>query len=73
MLCREPLEFFTQYPRSGTLSDSQSFDDTDPSHYKRIYYEKERVAHIINVIVLGLSALVFACESVMTFFALWTI
>lgn len=57
----EPLEFFTQYPRSGTLSDSQSFDDTDPSHYKRIYYEKERVAHIINVIVLGLSALVFAC------------
>ncbi|KAH9638346.1 hypothetical protein HF086_006526 [Spodoptera exigua] len=26
-----------------------------------VYYEKERVAHIVNIIVLGLTALVYAC------------
>lgn len=27
-----------------------------------VFYEKERVAHIVNIIVLGLTALVYACE-----------
>ncbi|XP_075990387.1 adenylate cyclase type 6 isoform X2 [Anticarsia gemmatalis] len=28
---------------------------------RRAYYEKERVAHIVNVIILGITALVYAC------------
>ncbi|KAJ8738072.1 hypothetical protein PYW08_000667 [Mythimna loreyi] len=28
---------------------------------KRLFYEKERVAHIVNIIILGITALVYAC------------
>ncbi|XP_053624777.1 adenylate cyclase type 6 isoform X2 [Plodia interpunctella] len=51
---------------SGTRFDLP-FDDfnsalLDPNvTLRRIYYEKERVAHIVNAIVFGITALVYAC------------
>ncbi|CAH2103233.1 unnamed protein product [Euphydryas editha] len=47
-------------PPSSTMSylDLTNFNSTI---IKRMYYEKERVAHMINTIALGIAALIYTC------------
>ncbi|XP_046976844.1 adenylate cyclase type 6 isoform X1 [Vanessa cardui] len=61
-------------PPNNFLLDSESYrlptfstmsyyelSDLNSTKFKRAYYEKERVAHIINTITLGIVSLVYTC------------
>ncbi|CAG4984783.1 unnamed protein product [Parnassius apollo] len=58
----DPYRFeFTPEPRNLTTLNFDYLLEGNASHMKRVYYAKERAAHIVNIIVLGIAALVYAC------------
>ncbi|KAM3956898.1 LOW QUALITY PROTEIN: adenylate cyclase type 6 [Aphomia sociella] len=62
----DPDTYSLQYGATTEISklnmlNEQDLFGTNTTHLKRAYYEKERIAHIVNVVILGLSAFVYAC------------
>ncbi|KAG6446969.1 hypothetical protein O3G_MSEX004697 [Manduca sexta] len=55
------LELAPDMSRATSPLEGEALLQANATLLKRAYYEKERVAHIVNVIVLGLTALVYAC------------
>ncbi|KAG6446971.1 hypothetical protein O3G_MSEX004697 [Manduca sexta] len=58
---RDRLELAPDMSRATSPLEGEALLQANATLLKRAYYEKERVAHIVNVIVLGLTALVYAC------------
>ncbi|XP_052751383.1 adenylate cyclase type 6 isoform X2 [Galleria mellonella] len=61
-----PDSYSHRYGATTELSKLSVLADRDPfgansTYLKRVYYEKERIAHIVNIVLLGISALVYAC------------
>ncbi|CAH0716359.1 unnamed protein product, partial [Brenthis ino] len=55
---------FGHYEIATSLPSTMSYfelSDSNSTQVKRIYYEKARVAHIINIIVFGITSLVYTC------------
>ncbi|XP_032526667.2 adenylate cyclase type 6 isoform X1 [Danaus plexippus] len=44
-----------------SIEGYQELQNLNSTLLKRIYYEKERVAHIINIIILGITSIVYTC------------
>ncbi|KAJ0183943.1 hypothetical protein K1T71_000366 [Dendrolimus kikuchii] len=52
---------YTDYYETTMLAPFNQRETLDANSTQRIYYEKERVAHIVNIVILGIAALVYAC------------
>ncbi|RVE43984.1 hypothetical protein evm_011368 [Chilo suppressalis] len=54
--------FTTDHKPPYNLSDYQFYHSRNSTFIlKQDYYEKERIAHIINIIILGIASLVYGC------------
>ncbi|CAH2035104.1 unnamed protein product, partial [Iphiclides podalirius] len=49
------------YPNITTISLADDILESNATNLKRFYYEKERFAHIANVVILGIAATIYAC------------
>lgn len=47
---------------STTEPGIHDFGDYNATLIKRLFYEKERISHITNIVVLGVAALVYTCK-----------
>ncbi|XP_045510331.1 adenylate cyclase type 6 [Colias croceus] len=50
----------TEQPDQSVTS-STDFTEPSPLQVMRVYFEKERVAHLVNVVLFGLAALIYTC------------
>ncbi|XP_041987039.1 adenylate cyclase type 5-like isoform X2 [Aricia agestis] len=46
---------------SSVTSPFHDYQEYNATVVKRLYYEKEKMAHIINIVILGITALVYTC------------
>ncbi|XP_068618932.1 adenylate cyclase type 6 [Battus philenor] len=57
------FENTTVYPNTTATTENymEAVIRNGTFHLKRLYYSRERIAHTINLVILGISALVYAC------------
>ncbi|XP_063890789.1 adenylate cyclase type 6 [Helicoverpa armigera] len=58
---RDSLHDPHRYMNVTTSRYHEALAAINATQHERLMYEKERVAHIVNIIILGITALVYAC------------